>query len=171
MQAFATHPISDEESVRLAVSGPLAGAYPKWHKLHGFDREELSAILQKYNPDPNFVHTASLIIESLAYDCRHRDPDATTAGESVEMKIQRALRIFTLTSRVPLAGKLGIVAIVKMSIEDQQNLAELLRRIPIERTDAEQQLFEEAVEDLAAESPRESGDLDSAKHPFDKASQ
>lgn len=68
MQVHSERPISDEESIRLAVSGRLKGLRIPM-SLYGdqafVDHKALRHVIMQYNPDPRYADTVSQIVSEL----------------------------------------------------------------------------------------------------------
>jgi hypothetical protein len=65
MQVRADRPISDSESIRLAVTDFLAGVQLRYHDEYNVDEESLKAALRAYNNSDNFVSLGSDVFKAL----------------------------------------------------------------------------------------------------------
>jgi len=61
MQVLSDRPVSDEESIEIAVRDHLAGLAVRLDEYGGYDSSSLEEVLKVYNPNPNFIQLCSAI--------------------------------------------------------------------------------------------------------------
>jgi hypothetical protein len=134
MQVQRDRPVSDQESIEIAVRDHLAGLTVEFDEWGYYDSHSLEDVLKAYNPNPKFIQLCSTIYGSL-YIVRRPVPAAQcqprTDEEWGKERVELTAKVYAAFVQYAIAPPAeGLDAIFRLQESDLRTLVEIIDRLP-----------------------------------------
>jgi len=151
MQITSDHPISDEESIRLALADRLQGQQVKPDNSNCYDSSDLERVLRDYNNSDEFIRLASQFY-ALLYPA-YVNPiveGETERHENADIRAAVVARLRTLMRMVSDDNAVVRYA-TTASIQDLTTLTAALATVPLTPTDEDIEIARQVREKILNE--------------------
>jgi hypothetical protein len=137
MQVTSSKPVSDSESIAMALSGPLGEPLPE--EQYGPGYEAITARLAAHNDNPRFIDLASQIYYAIYTRAGHPEPAEASPEEQSERRVALGLRLVrALSDRYTEERFLPLL--LTADIDSLEYAATALESLPIPYSQTEQDL-------------------------------